>query len=102
MLDLKKAPELCIGERFRVTLEYKTTIPAGMKPVDAFLVVNDGGFPFLLGFKRHSSGIGLVINLYIAPALERDLRDLKSVDLVEVGSDGERTQKEVELLHSLD
>jgi hypothetical protein len=99
--EFKKSPELFIGEAgFRVTLEYAGNVSA--MPIDAFLAVGDGGCPFLLGFRRKTCGIELVVNLYINPNLHRDLLPLKTVTVVDRGSDGEGTEYAVPLLHSPD
>jgi len=92
--------ELNIGEKgFAVDLVYAGAIP--IAKLDAFLVVNDTGFPFLLGYTRGGYGINLGFNCYIPSALERDLRELQFVDVNKTAA-GESRQYRVELLHSLD
>ncbi|RQT02076.1 hypothetical protein DF035_15285 [Burkholderia contaminans] len=58
--------------------------------VDAFLVVRDSGSPFLLGFVRESLGIRLLFNCYFASSLERELRETRSVEVVEWAAGVER------------
>ncbi|PCE30219.1 hypothetical protein BZL54_21235 [Burkholderia ubonensis subsp. mesacidophila] len=84
---------------FFVTLRYADAMPD--RQIDAFLVVNDGGYPFLLGFVREGLGIQLRFNCYIAGSLERELRDTRNVELVEHAASAERRYA-VPLLHAFD
>ena len=56
-----------------------------------FLVVNDGGYPFLLGCTPTSWGMDVRYNSYINPLMERDLRDIAAVDVVELAGTEKRT-----------
>lgn len=82
-----------------VTLKHAKTMPE--TKIAAFLVVNDGGYPFLLGFVRETCCIRILFNYYVHPNLARDLRDARTVDVVEKAADNERAYQ-VELLHSFD
>jgi len=84
---------------FFVTLQHAHKMPE--TKIAAFLVVNDGGYPFLLGFVRGSFGISLLFNCYIHPNLARDLQDTRTVEVVEKAEGDERAYQ-VELLHSFD
>ncbi|WP_322080114.1 hypothetical protein [Burkholderia cenocepacia] len=84
---------------FFVTLRHADTMPDAR--IDAFLVVNDGGYPFLLGFVREGLGIRLLFNCYIACSLERELRDTRSVEVVEHAA-GEQRAYAAPLLHAFD
>lgn len=63
-----------------------------------FLVVNDGGYPFLLGCLRTSWVMEVRYNSYINPLLERELHDIATVDVVEL-ADTEKRTYQVPLLH---
>lgn len=81
-----------VGEspRFEVTMDY----PGGALPegeLGIFLVVHDDGDPFLLGCDRTSLGIDVRFNGYISCLLERDLRDIAVVDVVETAGEKTRT-----------
>lgn len=58
-----------------------------------FIVVNDKGYPFLLGGSMTSWGMDVRYNSYINPLLESDLRNIQEVDVIEVGSDSQRCYK---------
>lgn len=73
---------------FCVTLRHADATPD--RQIDAFLVVNDGGFPFLLGFVRAGLAIRLRFNCYIASSLERELRDTHTADVIECAAGVER------------
>ncbi|HDR9757873.1 TPA: hypothetical protein QDC44_001997 [Burkholderia cepacia ATCC 25416] len=92
--------ELALREAgFFVTLRHADTMPN--RQIDAFLVVNDGGYPFLLGFVREGLGIQLLFNCYIASSLERELRDTHTVDVIECAAGTERRYT-VPLQHAFD
>lgn len=75
--------------RFEVTLSYlDTALPDGN--LGHFLVVNDGGYPFLLGCTPTSWGMDVRYNSYINPLLERDLRGITVVDVVEIAGTEKR------------
>ncbi|WP_081472783.1 hypothetical protein [Burkholderia ambifaria] len=74
--------------RFFVTLRHADTMPDAR--IDVFLVVRDGGCPFLLGFVREGLGIRLLFYCYIACGLKRELRDTRAVEVVEHAA-GEET-----------
>lgn len=83
--------------RFEVTMSYL----AGALPQDKlglFLVVNDDGYPFLLGCTPTSWGMDVRYNSYINPLLERDLRDIGVVDVVEIAGEDKRAYQ-VSLRH---
>ena len=83
--------------RFEVTMSYlDTALPDNQ--LGLFLVVNDGGYPFLLGCIRTSWGMDVRYNSYINPLLERDLTGIATVDVVEVSGAQKRTYQ-VPLLH---
>ncbi|RQY93838.1 hypothetical protein DF016_10910 [Burkholderia stagnalis] len=84
---------------FFVTLRHADTMPDAR--IDAFLVVRDGGYPFLLGFVRESLGIRLRFNCYIASSLEGELRETRSVEVVEWAAGAERRYT-VPLRHAFD
>lgn len=84
---------------FFVTLKHADKMPDIR--IDAFLAVNDGGYPFLLGFARGSLGIRLVFNCYIHASLSRDLHDVREVEVIEIAEGVER-KYQAELLHSFD
>lgn len=76
--------------RFEVTLSYLN----GVLPKDKlglFLVVNDGGYPFLLGCTPSSWGMDVRYNSYINPLLENDLRNIEVVDVKEIAGAENRT-----------
>jgi len=76
--------------RFEVTLSYLDgTLPE--RKLGHFLVVNDDGYPFLLGCTPTSWGMDVRYNSYLNPLLERDLRGIAVVDVVEVAGDEKRT-----------
>ncbi len=83
--------------RFEVTMPYSHAALPDAK-LGLFLVVNDGGYPFLLGCSRTSWGMDVRYNSYINPLLERDLRDISTVDVVELAGAEKRTYQ-VPLLH---
>lgn len=83
--------------RFEVTLSYPDAVLPDNK-LGLFLVVNDGGYPFLLGCTRTSWGMDMRYNSYINPLLERDLRNIAAVDVVELAGTEKRTYQ-VPLLH---
>ncbi|TXT28179.1 MAG: hypothetical protein FD131_3312 [Rhodocyclaceae bacterium] len=83
--------------RFEVTLSYPHAALPDTK-LGLFLVVNDDGYPFLLGCARTSWGMDVRYNSYINPLLERDLRNIAAVDVVELAGTEKRTYK-VPLLH---
>lgn len=83
--------------RFEVTLSYPNAALPDAK-LELFLVVNDEGYPFLLGCTRTSWGMDVRYNSYINPLLERDLRDIATVDVVELAGAEKRTYQ-VPLLH---
>ena len=83
--------------RFEVSMSYLD----GALPKDEFglfLVVSDGGSPFLLGGTRTSFGLDVHYNGYIHLGLERDLRSITSVEVVEVAGLMRRAYQ-VPLLH---
>lgn len=86
--------------RFEVTLSYPDTMLPNDK-LGLFLVVNDGGYPFLLGCTRTSWGMDVRYNSYINPLLERDLTSIATVDVVELTGAEKRTYQ-VPLLHCLE
>ncbi len=86
--------------RFEVTLSYPDTMLPNDK-LGLFLVVNDGGYPFLLGCIRTSWGMDVRYNSYINPLLERDLTGIATVDVVELTGAEKRTYQ-VPLLHCLE
>lgn len=71
------------------------------KKLGLFLVVNDGGYPFLLGCTRTSWGMDVRYNSYINPLLERDLTGIAMVNVVEVAGAEKRTYQ-VPLLHCVE
>lgn len=83
--------------RFEVTMSYADAALPDAK-LGLFLVVNDGGYPFLLGCLRTSWGMEVRYNSYINPLLERDLHDIATVDVVELAGAEKRTYQ-VPLLH---
>lgn len=83
--------------RFEVTLSYLDAALPDAK-LGLFLVVNDGGYPFLLGCVRTSWGMDVRYNSYINPLLERDLTGITTVDVVELAGAEKRTYQ-VPLLH---
>lgn len=76
--------------RFEVTMAYPDTVLPDDK-LGLFLVVNDGGYPFLLGCTPTSWGMDVRYNSYINPLMERDLRDIAAVDVVELAGTEKRT-----------
>ncbi len=76
--------------RFEVTLSYLDALLPDDK-LGLFLVVNDGGYPFLLGCTPTSWGMDVRYNSYINPLLERDLRGITAVDVVELAGAEKRT-----------
>lgn len=76
--------------RFEVTLSYLDAVLPDDK-LGHFLVVNDDGYPFLLGCTPTSWGMHVRYNSYINPLLERDLRDIATVDVVELAGAEKRT-----------
>ncbi|CAB3754087.1 hypothetical protein LMG29542_02244 [Paraburkholderia humisilvae] len=84
---------------FFVTLKHADSMPDTR--IDAFLAVNDGGYPFLLGFVREGLGIRLVFNCYIHASLSRELQGVREVEVVEIAQGVERKYR-TELLHSFD
>lgn len=84
---------------FKVTLAHTRSMPE--RRLDAFVVVNDGGYPFLLGFARRSFGVEVVHNTYINPLLEQDLKTIRSVSVKEIASE-EAREYTVPLLHSFE
>lgn len=83
--------------RFEVTMSYLDAVLPDKK-FGLFLVVNDGGYPFLLGCVRTSWGMDVHYNSYINPLLERDLTGITTVDVVELAG-AERRTYQVPLLH---
>lgn len=83
--------------RFEVTMSYLDTVLPDNK-LGLFLVVNDGGYPFLLGCARTSWGMDVRYNSYINPLLERDLTGITTVDVAELAGAEKRTYQ-VPLLH---
>lgn len=93
-------PNLAVWDeplRFEVTLSYPDAVLPDDK-LGLFLVVNDGGCPFLLGCIRTSWGMDVRFNSYINPLLEHDLRSIIVVDVVEAGGVEKRIYQ-VPLLH---
>lgn len=86
--------------RFEVTMSYLDAVLPDNK-LGLFLVVNDGGYPFLLGCARTSWGMDVRYNSYINPLLERDLTGIATVDVVELAGAEKRTYQ-VPLLHCLE
>lgn len=76
--------------RFEVTLSYLDAVLPDDK-LGLFLVVNDGGYPFLLGCTPTSWGMDVRYNSYINPLLERDLAGIATVDMVELAGTEKRT-----------
>lgn len=76
--------------RFEVTIDYLDGALPESK-LGHFLVVNDDGYPFLLGCTPSSWGMDVRYNSYINPLLERDLRGIAVVDVVEVAGEEKRT-----------
>lgn len=76
--------------RFEVTMSYPDAVLPDDK-LGLFLVVNDGGYPFLLGCTPTSWGMDVRYNSYINPLLERDLREVAAVDVVEIAGIENRT-----------
>lgn len=73
-----------------------------MQPLlDLFIVVNDGGYPFLLGCVRTSWGMEVHYNNYINPLLEADIRQINEVNVVEIDVAGQRSYS-VPLRHSFE
>lgn len=75
---------------FEVTLSYLDGVLPECK-LGLFLVVNDGGYPFLLGCTPTSWGMDVRYNSYINPLLERDLRSIAVVDVAEIAGAEKRT-----------
>ncbi len=86
--------------RFEVTMAYLDKVLPDAK-LGLFLVVNDSGYPFLLGCTPTSWGMDVRYNSYINPLLERDLRDIATVDVVELAGAEKRTYQ-VPLRHSFE
>ncbi|WJN72110.1 hypothetical protein [Burkholderia anthina] len=84
---------------FFVTLRHADTMPDAR--IDAFLVVRDGGYPFLLAFVREDRGIRLRFNCYIASRLEGELRDTHRVEVIECAASAHRRYT-VPLQHAFD
>lgn len=76
--------------RFEVTMSYIHTEWPKDK-IGFFMVVNDGGYPFLLGCTRTSWGVGVRYNGYINPLLERDLTSISVVEVIEIAGAEKRT-----------
>lgn len=83
--------------QFKVSVRYPETLPTDQ--ISAFLIVNDGGYPFLLSFVRRSFGVDIVHNSYVNPLLERDLEYIRFVDVCESAGDDSRAYQ-VPLRHS--
>lgn len=83
--------------RFEVSMSY---LDGAMPKAEfgLFLVINDGGFPFLLGGTRTSFGLDVRYNGYIHRGLENDLRSITSVEVVEIAGVASRAYR-VPLLH---
>ncbi len=84
---------------FNVAMRHRGPMPE--EPIGLFLVVNDGGYPFLLGFRRTSWGMEVRYNSYINPLLEADLREIDEVDVEEIDAAGHRAYR-VPLRHSFE
>lgn len=84
---------------FNVTMRHGGSMPE--KPIGLFLVVNDGGYPFLLGCARTSWGMEIRYNSYINPLLEADIREIVVVDVEEIDAAGRRAYR-VPLRHSFE
>ena len=84
---------------FNVTMRHRGSMPE--KPIGFFLVVNDDGYPFLLGCARTSWGMEIRYNSYINPLLEADLRETEAVDVEEIDAAGRRAYR-VPLRHSFE
>lgn len=69
--------------------------------IDAFRVVRDGRYPFLLGSVRERPGIRLRFNCSIASNLEGALRDAHCVAVIECAAGAERRYS-VALQHAVD
>lgn len=83
--------------RFEVTMSYINAEWPEDK-IEFFMVVNDGGYPFLLGCTRTSWGVGVRYNSYINRLLECDLRSISVVEVIEIAGSEKRTYQ-VPLLH---
>jgi len=82
----------------RVRIRYHDN-PIPDKQIDIFLVVNDGGYPFLVGCVLTSYGVEVRDQChYITKEVETDLRKMKEVEVVEVNN-VERREYRVRLLH---
>lgn len=84
---------------FSVTMRHGSSMPE--KPIGLFLVVNDDGYPFLLGCARTSWGMEVRYNSYINPLLEADIREIVVVDVEEIDATGRRAYR-VPLRHSFE
>lgn len=92
--------ELIVSDTaFNVAMRHRGPMPD--EPIGLFLVVNDGGYPFLLGFRRTSWGMEARYNSYINPLLEADLREFDEVDVEEIDAAGRRAYR-VPLRHSFE
>ncbi len=90
---------LVSDSEFKVTMVYPGELPE--RKLRAFLVVNDSGFPFLLGYTVMSFGVDVVHNCYINPLLEQDLRVINQVEVMEVAGELQRSYR-VALRHSFE
>ena len=84
---------------FNVSMRHRGPMPK--KPIGLFIVVNDGGYPFLLGCARTSWGMEIRYNSYINALLENDLRAINEVDVEEIDAAGRRAYR-VPLRHSFE
>ncbi|HHH9566542.1 TPA: hypothetical protein ACP33B_004650 [Pseudomonas aeruginosa] len=84
---------------FNVAMRHRGPMPE--EPIGLFLVVNDGGYPFLLGCARTSWGMEIRYNSYINPLLEADIREIGVVDVEEFDAAGHRAYR-VPLRHSFE
>lgn len=84
---------------FNVAMRHRSPMPE--EPIGLFLVVNDGGYPFLLGCARTSWGMEIRYNSYINPLLEADLREIAEVAVEEIDAAGRRAYR-VPLRHSFE
>lgn len=84
---------------FNVAMRHRGPMPE--EPIGLFLVVNDGGYPFLLGCARTSWGMEVRYNSYINPLLEADIREIVGVDVEEIDAAGRRAYR-VPLRHSFE
>jgi len=96
--DEEKYDLVVRDDSVRVRIRYHDN-PIPEKKIDLFLVVNDGGYPFLFGCCLTSYGVEVRDQChYITKEVETNLRKMKGVDVVEANN-VERREYRVRLLH---